>query len=76
MDEIKHKVKNAKSTVQIEKLAILYQQAVAEFDQQATKVLQLLDQLPSIKEMHQVRITTNAFECFHAYSGILRSTSM
>ncbi|KAH7728707.1 Protein F36A2.11 [Aphelenchoides avenae] len=57
MDEIKHKVKNAKSTVQIEKLAILYQQAVAEFDQQATKVLQLLDQLPSIKEMHQRDLT-------------------
>lgn len=54
MDGIKHKVKCAKSTEQIEKLAILYQQAVSEFDQQATKVLQLLNQLSSIKQVHQV----------------------
>jgi hypothetical protein len=58
MDNMKQKVKLAKTTEQIEKKAVLYEQAVSDFDQQAAKVINLLERLPTIKQTHQVYDST------------------
>jgi hypothetical protein len=62
MDNIKQELKVAKTTEQVEKKAIIYEQAVSDFDQQAGKVINLLEQLPTIKQTHQVCVSTiNSF---------------
>ncbi|CAD5210539.1 unnamed protein product [Bursaphelenchus xylophilus] len=53
MDTIKDEVKRAKTTEQVEKKAAIYEEAVTSFDQQATKVISLLEKLPEIKKTHQ-----------------------
>uniref|UniRef100_A0A914QEU6 BAR domain-containing protein n=2 Tax=Panagrolaimus davidi TaxID=227884 RepID=A0A914QEU6_9BILA len=52
MDLMKHEVKQAKTTEQIEKKAVFYEEAVAAFDSQATKVIECLSQLPTIQQSH------------------------
>uniref|UniRef100_A0AC34FA59 BAR domain-containing protein n=1 Tax=Panagrolaimus sp. ES5 TaxID=591445 RepID=A0AC34FA59_9BILA len=52
MDLMKHEVKQAKTTEQIEKKAVLYEEAVGAFDSQATKVIECLSQLPTIQQAH------------------------
>uniref|UniRef100_A0AAF5PNY8 BAR domain-containing protein n=1 Tax=Wuchereria bancrofti TaxID=6293 RepID=A0AAF5PNY8_WUCBA len=52
MDRMKHEVKIANTTEKIEKYAILYEQAVEEFDGQARRTIVLLNQLPKIKTIH------------------------
>uniref|UniRef100_A0A915PRM0 BAR domain-containing protein n=1 Tax=Setaria digitata TaxID=48799 RepID=A0A915PRM0_9BILA len=52
MDRTKHEVKIANTTEKIEKCAILYEQAVEEFDAQARRTIILLNQLPKIKMAH------------------------
>lgn len=52
MDMMKHEVKQAKTTEQIEKKAVLYEEAVAAFDAQASKVLEALGQVPAIQQAH------------------------
>ncbi|VDN07672.1 unnamed protein product [Thelazia callipaeda] len=55
MDNMKHEVKTSKTTEKIEKYAILYEQAVEEFDVQARRTIILLNQLPTIKAVHLVK---------------------
>ncbi|CAG9531783.1 unnamed protein product [Cercopithifilaria johnstoni] len=54
MDRMKHEVKIANTTEKIEKYAILYEQAVEEFDGQAQRTIILLNELPKIKTIHLV----------------------
>ncbi|VDN39239.1 unnamed protein product [Gongylonema pulchrum] len=54
MDRMKHEVKVSKTTEKIEKYAVLYEQAVEEFDAQARRTIILLNQLPNIKNEHTV----------------------
>ncbi|EFO24216.2 hypothetical protein LOAG_04266 [Loa loa] len=54
MDLMKQEVKEANTTEKIEKYAILYEQAVEEFDGQARRTIVLLNQLPKIKTIHLV----------------------
>lgn len=54
MDEVKQEVILANTTEKIEKYAILYEQAVEEFDGQASRTIVLLNQLPKIKAIHLV----------------------
>ncbi|VBB32569.1 unnamed protein product [Acanthocheilonema viteae] len=54
MDCMKHEVKVANTTEKIEKYAILYEQAVEEFDGQAQRTIVLLNELPKIKTIHLV----------------------
>ncbi|TKR72782.1 hypothetical protein L596_020184 [Steinernema carpocapsae] len=56
MDMIKHDVKTAKNTEQIEKSALLYEEAVENFNHQAKRVIDLLDKLPSIQKSHMDEI--------------------
>ncbi|WKY00822.1 hypothetical protein Q1695_015111 [Nippostrongylus brasiliensis] len=57
MDMAKHDVKQAKTTEQIERRAVLYQQQVEVFDEQCNKLIKLLEELPSIKETHSKDLT-------------------
>ncbi|CAJ0600255.1 unnamed protein product [Cylicocyclus nassatus] len=57
MDLAKHDVKQAKTTEQIEKRAVLYQQQVEYFDEQCNKVIKLLEELPNIKATHSKDLT-------------------
>ncbi|VDM72008.1 unnamed protein product [Strongylus vulgaris] len=57
MDLAKHEVKQAKTTEQIERRAVLYQQQVEHFDEQCNKVIKLLEELPSIKTAHSKDLT-------------------
>uniref|UniRef100_A0A1I7XSF3 BAR domain-containing protein n=1 Tax=Heterorhabditis bacteriophora TaxID=37862 RepID=A0A1I7XSF3_HETBA len=52
MDMAKHEVKQSKSTEQIEKRAILYQQTVEIFDEHCNMVMKQLEELTSIKGNH------------------------
>ncbi|VDM37323.1 unnamed protein product [Toxocara canis] len=61
MDRIKHEVKMSKTTEKIEKYAILYEQAVGDFDAQANRVLVVLNQLPAIKLTHEVIFTVRFY---------------
>lgn len=54
MDRIKYEVKMSKTTEKIEKYAVLYEEAVEEFDAQARRTIILLNLLPSIKGVHAV----------------------
>lgn len=56
MDNIRHEVKQVKTTEQIEKKSDMYENAVGDFDQQASKVIDLLGKLPQIKKVHQVSL--------------------
>lgn len=51
---MKYEVKVANTTEKIEKYAILYEQAVEEFDGQAQRTIVLLNGLPKIKTIHLV----------------------
>lgn len=75
MDQVKHEVKMAKTTEQIEKKALAYEEAVTSFDQQAGKVIALLDQLPAIKQNHLVRPFPAPSEHSSAFSATWPSTS-
>ncbi|EYC25933.1 hypothetical protein Y032_0011g1464 [Ancylostoma ceylanicum] len=57
MDLAKHEVKQAKTTEQIERRAVLYQQQVEVFDEQCNKVIKLLEELPGIKTTHSKDLT-------------------
>uniref|UniRef100_A0A1I7YD17 BAR domain-containing protein n=1 Tax=Steinernema glaseri TaxID=37863 RepID=A0A1I7YD17_9BILA len=57
MDMIKHDVKTAKNTEQIEKSALLYEEAVQNFDEQAKRAIELLDALPKVQQVHAEGIT-------------------
>ncbi|KAI6225995.1 Protein F38A5.6 [Aphelenchoides besseyi] len=67
MDFVKYEVKTAKTTEQIEKKAVEYEQAVAAFDAQATVVLQYLEKLPNLK-LHHARGVSDFFEMFKLYN--------
>uniref|UniRef100_A0A0R3RWI5 BAR domain-containing protein n=1 Tax=Elaeophora elaphi TaxID=1147741 RepID=A0A0R3RWI5_9BILA len=54
MDRMKHEVKIANTTEKIEKYAVLYEQAVEEFDAQAQRTIILLNELSKIKMIHLV----------------------
>ncbi|KAK0403601.1 hypothetical protein QR680_017022 [Steinernema hermaphroditum] len=62
MDMIKHDVKTAKNTVQIENSATLYEEAVRIFNDQAKQVIQLLDALPKVQQTHTDGIA-EYFDC-------------
>ena len=63
---MKHEVKQAKTTEQIEKKAVLYEEAVAAFDAQAGKVLECLSQVPTIQQTH-VKNIVDYFETIGHY---------
>uniref|UniRef100_A0A7E4VZU7 BAR domain-containing protein n=1 Tax=Panagrellus redivivus TaxID=6233 RepID=A0A7E4VZU7_PANRE len=52
MDTMKHEVKQAKTTEQIEKKAVLYEEAVGAFDAQAAKVIEIIGTLPALQKTH------------------------
>ncbi|KAM3723024.1 Endophilin-B1 [Dirofilaria immitis] len=52
MDRMKYEVKTSNTTEKIEKYAVLYEQAVEEFDAQACRTIILLNQLPKIQMVH------------------------
>ncbi|MFH4973873.1 hypothetical protein AB6A40_000582 [Gnathostoma spinigerum] len=52
MDQTRHNVKMSNTTEKIEKFALLYEQAVNDFDAQARRVIELFDRLPNIKKVH------------------------
>lgn len=54
---MKHEVKQAKTTEQIEKKAVFYEEAVAAFDTQAAKVIEALGQVSTIQQTHVKDIT-------------------
>uniref|UniRef100_A0A0K0DJS3 BAR domain-containing protein n=1 Tax=Angiostrongylus cantonensis TaxID=6313 RepID=A0A0K0DJS3_ANGCA len=66
MDLAKHEVKQAKTTEQIERRAVLYQQQVEVFDEKCNKFIKLLEELPSIKSMHSKDLTDLA-QCSREY---------
>ncbi|KJH53121.1 hypothetical protein DICVIV_00619 [Dictyocaulus viviparus] len=57
MDMAKHDVKQAKTTEQIERRAVLYQQQVEIFDEKCNKLMKLLEELPTIKASHSKDLT-------------------
>lgn len=57
MDLAKHEVKQAKTMEEIEKRAVICKDAVEQFDQQCTKVLKMLEELPKHREAHVDALT-------------------
>ncbi|VDM62271.1 unnamed protein product [Angiostrongylus costaricensis] len=75
MDLAKHEVKQAKTTEQIERRAVLYQQQVEVFDEKCNKFIKLLEELPTIKSLHSKDLT-DLVQCSREYhqamSGVFK----
>ncbi|CAD5227480.1 unnamed protein product [Bursaphelenchus okinawaensis] len=56
MDKIKNELMQCHTTVDVEKNADLYRNAVTDFEAQAAKVFSLMDELPTIKKRHWAEI--------------------
>lgn len=66
MDAAKHEVKQAQSTLEIEKKAVGYKKTVEDFDTKCGIAVKYLDQLPKIVEHHSLGFSAG-FEIHRAY---------